>query len=131
MINTEVMKIYRKAIFGCLLLFIILILLINHYTYRVGYGMPGGEIDFIGLSKTEVVQCILAKNLSKTISVGGDNTRNCQSLNEAISDRLIMNSDLWGVNYRRAGIAMYGQLLFFDKEGRVYKQSLQIYYDGP
>lgn len=125
------MKIFRKAIFGCLLLFIILILLINHYTYRVGYGMPGGEIDFIGLSKTEVVQCILAKNLSKTISVGGDNARNCQSLNEAISDRLIMNSDLWGVNYRRAGIAIYGQLLFFDKEGRVYKQSLQIYYDGP
>lgn len=124
------MKTCRNIGIGCLSVVLLLLLILNHLTFRVGYRIPGGEIDFIGLTKVDVVKKILEKDLVKSIDVEGDNTRHCRSLNEAISDHWIMQSDLWGVNYQTAGIVMYRQLLFFDKDGKVYKQSIKKNNDG-
>ena len=123
----------KRRIFpiAVLLLAGVALALFNHFTFRIGYGMPGGEIDFTGLGKADVIQKIIAEKLVQTIDIDGRNTRAFGSLNEALSDGLIMKSDKWGVNYRQAGMIMYRQLLFFNKEGRVCKQSLGINIDGP
>lgn len=92
------------------------------------------EIDFEGLSKTQVID-VLISNLpkdKKNITIGVDGAwRHYNSVEEILSDPLLLNSNVWDLNEgeRLNRFFCYHQTLFFE-EGKVVRQELKVYTDS-
>ena len=113
------------------LMLVLFLCAINHLTYRIGYGIPGGEIDFLGLTKQEVAKKLKENKIDGFIFADGYNGKSYKNIEELMSDPLIMKSNSWGVNCKQAGNVTYIQLLLFDSVGTVYKQKISYSFDGP
>lgn len=121
----------KKFVAVIALILILILCAINHLTYRIRYGIPGGEIDFLGLTKQEVAEKLKENKIDGFIYVDGYNGKSYKNIEELMSDPLIMKSNIWGVNYQQAGNVAYIQLLLFDSVGTVYKQKISYSFDGP
>ncbi len=122
---------FIKYITVILLILVFMLCAINHLVFRIGYGIPGGEIDFVGLTKIDVIKKLQEKKIGDLIFVDGYKGRSYKNINEVEKDPYIMPSKIWGVNCKQVGIVNYMQLLFFDETERVYKQKISHSFDGP
>ena len=123
------MKTLKIVVILCAL--ILLLCGINHWIFKIGYGIPGGEINFIGLTKQEVVKKLQEEGIDSFIFVDGYKGRSYKNTSEIEADPWVMKSNLWGVNCKHAGCVTYIQILFFDRAGNVYKQKVSYSFDGP
>lgn len=121
----------KKFVAVIALILILILCAINHLTYRIRYGIPGGEIDFLGLTKQEVAKKLKENKIDGFIYVDGYNGKSYKNIEELMSDPLIMKSNSWGVNCKQAGNVTYTQLLLFGSAGIVYKQKISYSFDGP
>ncbi len=124
---------FIKYITVILLILVFMLCAINHLVFKIGYGIPGGEIDFVGLTKIDAIKKLQEKKIGDLILifVGGYKGRSYKNINEVEKDPYIIQSKILGVNCKQAGNVNYMQILFFDETERVYKQKISYSFDGP
>lgn len=121
----------KKFVAVIALILILILCAINHLIFRIGYTIPGGEIDFLGLTKQEVAKKLKENKIDGFIYVDGYNGKSYKNIDELMANPLIMKSNSWGVNCKQAGNVTYIQLLLFDSTETVYKQKVSYSFDGP
>jgi len=121
------MSLIIKLISGCVLLFLL------------GYGILAAltfyhpnEINFIGMTKYQVVSCLDAslKNGQFLIEIDGCSFY-FKDTSSAMENPIVLNSNKWNVNYlyRCWGLYIYEQELSFEGN-KVVKQKVICYSDG-
>ena len=121
----------KKFVAIIALILVLFLCAINHLIFRIGYSIPGGEIDFLGLTKQEAAEKLKKNRIDSLIFADGYNGKSYKNIEELMSDPFIMKSNSWGVNYQQAGNVTYIQLLLFDSTETVYKQKVIYSFDGP
>lgn len=119
-----------------------LLLTLWFFIARVDFGYPGGEINFVGMTRGDVL-VFVANNCEKNssgeivLSVPNGNQSTCtrykyyNTIDEIYSDENIMRSKYIGVNYRSRLMSFYQQELEFDSNNIVVGQKISRYCDGP
>lgn len=111
-----------------------------HLVSVADFGYPGGEMDFMGLGKNEVLKTLWEKcprvfsEREMRLSATGKNcaeNRYYASLSEAENDPEIRSAKYLGVNYRTRMASTYFQILEFDARGIVVAQRTCRYSDAP
>lgn len=111
-----------------------------HLISVADFGYPGGEMDFMGLGKNEVLKTVWEKcprvfsEREMRLSATGKNcaeNRYYASLAEAENDPEIRSAKYLGVNYRTRMASTYFQILEFDARGIVVAQRACRYSDAP
>ena len=118
------------------------LLVLWFFIARLDFGYPGGEINFVGMTRSEVLEFVAKeceKNSSGKIILSIPQGMSCKctmykyynTLGEIPADENIMRSRFLGVNYRSRMMSNYQQELEFDSNNIVVRQKISRYLDGP
>ena len=119
-----------------------LLLIVWIFIARIDFGYPGGEINFLGMARNDVLafvanKCERTSNGEIILSIPMGNQSTCSlfkyysTLNKIYSDENIMKSRYLGVNYRSRLMSFYQQELEFGSNNIVVRQKVSRYCDGP